>query len=495
MKKIKKTLALSLALAMGLSLAACGKDEDDKTTAAPATTAPATEAATTEAPATEAASTEAASTEAPSTETPANTDLDLSNEGKVLNIYAWNEEFKSRLTDHYPGYTEVDATHGKIGDIDVVWTIVPSEGGAYQSNLDQTLLNIEDMPADEKPDIFLVEADYAGKYVNTDFTMDVAALGITDAEISNQYKYTQDVMRDSNGVLKGLSWQACPAVLIYNRKIAKEVFGSDDPATVQEYVKDWDTYLDTANKLKEAGYKVTATAVDTYRVFSNNVSSPWVVNNTINIDESLLKWVEMSKKEVEAGETTTQGLWTPDWEKGFWKTPGDVFCYFGPAWLINFCMKAGEADAIATDGGWGATVGPQRFFWGGTWITAVNGTDNPVLAADIMRQMTTNKDVMLDIVKKDSDFVNYKSAMEAAIGDDSFGFSVLGGQNAFDMFCEGADMIDLSNIGYYDQTCNEEFQNAMNQYMDPENTTITTMDEALAAFYKAVETKHPELSH
>ena len=56
-------------------------------------------------------------------------------------------------------------------------------------------------------------------------------------------------------------------------------------------------------------------------------------------------------------------------------------------------------------------------------------------------------------------------------------------------------MIDLSNIGYYDQTCNEEFQNAMNQYMDPENTTITTMDEALAAFYKAVETKHPELSH
>ena len=27
-------------------------------------------------------------------------------EGKVLNIYCWNEEFKSRLTDHYPGYEE-----------------------------------------------------------------------------------------------------------------------------------------------------------------------------------------------------------------------------------------------------------------------------------------------------------------------------------------------------------------------------------------------------
>ena len=35
-------------------------------------------------------------------------------EGKVLNIYCWNEEFKTRLTDHYPDYKEVDATHGKI---------------------------------------------------------------------------------------------------------------------------------------------------------------------------------------------------------------------------------------------------------------------------------------------------------------------------------------------------------------------------------------------
>ena len=31
-------------------------------------------------------------------------------EGKVLNIYCWNEEFKSRITAHYPGYEEVDAS-------------------------------------------------------------------------------------------------------------------------------------------------------------------------------------------------------------------------------------------------------------------------------------------------------------------------------------------------------------------------------------------------
>lgn len=56
--------------------------------------------------------------------------------GKVLNIYCWNEEFKSRITAHYPDYQEVDATHGKIGDVDVVWNITPNDDNAYQNNLD-----------------------------------------------------------------------------------------------------------------------------------------------------------------------------------------------------------------------------------------------------------------------------------------------------------------------------------------------------------------------
>ena len=54
----------------------------------------------------------------------------LKDDGKVLNIYCWNEEFKSRITAHYPDYKEVDATHGKIGDVDVVWNITPSDDNA-----------------------------------------------------------------------------------------------------------------------------------------------------------------------------------------------------------------------------------------------------------------------------------------------------------------------------------------------------------------------------
>ena len=184
----------------------------------------------------------AATDEAAQATEAAASDASASDEGKVLNIYCWNEEFKSRVTDHYPGYTEVDATTGTIGDVTVKWNITPNDDNAYQNNLDATLLKQADAAADDKIDIFLVEADYALKYVDTDYTMAVTDLGITDEDLSKQYQYTKDVVTDSNGVLKGVSWQGCPGVLFYNRDAAKAVLGSDDPSEVQNYVKDWDTF-------------------------------------------------------------------------------------------------------------------------------------------------------------------------------------------------------------------------------------------------------------
>ena len=428
---------------------------------------------------------------APVTET-AGTDAETgtSDEGKVLNIYCWNEEFKSRLEDHYPGYTIVDGTTGTIGDVTVKWNITPNDDNAYQNNLDATLLKQADAAADDKIDLFLVEADYALKYVDTDYTMAVKDLGITDADLADQYQYTKDIVTDSNGVLKGVSWQGCPGVLFYNREAAKEVLGSDDPADVQEYVKDWDTFNDTAAKLKDAGYKITSSANDSYRVYSNNVSSKWVTDGKITIDDNIMKWVDDSKELVDAGETSTAELWSDDWKKGFYPD-GKVFCYFGPAWLVNFSMAAEDEGSIANLGGWGATQGPQGFFWGGTWICAANGTDNPSLVKDIMLQMTTNADIMKDIVVADDDFVNNKTTMEAMAEDTSYSSKVLGGQNPLAMYCAGVDGLDLSNLSAYDQGCNEEFQNAMKNYFEGN----ATKDEALDLFYKAVEEKYPELTH
>ena len=351
--------------------------------------------------------------------------------------------------------------------------------------------------ADDKIDIFLVEADNALKYVDTDYTAPVKDLGITDADLSKQYQYTKDIVTDSKGVLKGVSWQGCPGVLFYNREAAKDVLGTDDPDEVQNYVCDWDTFNDTAAKMQAKGYKMISSVNDTYRVYSNNVSSKWVEDGKVQVDDNIMKWVDDSKKLVDAKEAGTFDMWSDDWSKGFYPD-GKVFCYFGPAWLVNFSMAADTEGSIGYNGGWGAAQGPQGFFWGGTWICAAQDTDNASLVKDIMLKMTTDDDVMKDIVLDDDDFVNNNTVMNG-LADGSikakdgkeYSSKILGGQNPLSMYCAGVETLDLSNISAYDQGCNEEFQKAMKNYFEGK----ATKDEALELFYKGVTEKYPELTY
>ena len=193
---------------------------------------------------------------------------------------------------------------------------------------------------------------------------------------------------------------------------------------------------------------------------------------------------------VEKKAENTYDLWGDDWAKGK-KPEGKIFCYFGPAWFFNFCLDADQDGTIANQGGWGFCEGPQSYYWGGTWICAASGTDNPALVKDIILTMTTDKNVLKEIAMADSDCVNSKSVLADLSGSDDGNIALLGGQNPYAELAKGAEGIDLSNISPYDQGCNEEFQAAMKNYFEGN----ASKEEALEQFYKGVEEKYPELSH
>lgn len=474
----KRTLSLILATAMVAgSLVGCGGNTSASSSSAPAQE-PAAEAET---PAAEA---EAAS---------------AADDASIVNIYCWNNEFPNRMMDHYPGFEANDPADstkgGKIGDKVINFIVTDNKDNMYQNKLDEALSAQATAADKDKVDIFLIEADYAMKYTDPEVNvaMPLDELGITDADLSKQFQYTKDVVTDADGKIRGSSWQACSGGLIFNREIAKQVLGSDDLETVQAAVADWDAFNATAQKMKDAGYKIVATVNDTFRVYSNNVSGKWVQDGKIVVDDNVKKWADDSKALVDAGMTTTNDMWSDDWSKGF-QAPGDVFCYFGPAWLINFSMGADPSKeddgSIAHAGGWGLVNGPQGFYWGGTWICAAQGTDNADVVKDIILNMTTNDDIMKDIAVKDSDCVNNKDVLTALATDETFGNAILGGQNPYQMLSDGAEKIDLSNLSEYDQACVEEYQNAMKNFFDGN----ATYEEALAQFFTAVGEKHPELA-
>lgn len=399
-------------------------------------------------------------------------------EGKVLNIYVWNDEFSARFNDYYKSKLPADVT--------VNFVQTPNADNAYQNKLDEVLLGQDKAAADDKVDIFLVEADYALKYVDTPYTLDVKKdIGLTDADLANQFKYTKDIMTDSKGNLKGVSWQGCPGGFIYRRSYAKEVLGTDDPAEVQKALDNWDLFNGVAAKMKANGYFMLSGFDDAFRVFSDNVTTPWVKGNKIVIDPQINKWIAQTKEYTDKGYNNRANLWSAESTQGM-MADGKVFGYFAPAWFIDFCMPHDEGSAF---GDWAFCKGPQGFSWGGTWICGAAGSDNVALIKDIMLTLTCNADVMAQLAMDMGDFANNEPAMRKVAASD-YKNEFLGGQNHMALFIDSAASIDKSCMSAYDQGMNEKLQAAMADYYNDK----VTLDEAWDNFYTAVLELYPNLS-
>ena len=416
-------------------------------------------------------------------------------EGSVINIYSWNDEFRQRLEAVYPEVKETskDGTVTTLNDgTEIHWIINPNQDGVYQQKLDEALMNQADASADDKVDIFLSETDYVYKYTDAaaDVAMPLTDLGIDpDKDLADQYDFTKTTASDADGVQRGSTWQCCPGLLVYRRDIAKDVFGTDDPEEVGEKMKDWDTAKATAEELKAKGYYTFASYADTFRLYGNSISQPWVEDGstTINVDQQIMNWIKDSKEWLDAGylNKTVKGQWNDDWNKSM-GSESKVFAFLFPAWGIDFTLNP---NWDGEDGEWAVTNPPQEYNWGGSYIHAATGTDNPEHAKDIILALTGNKDNLLKISKDYSDFTNTKSGMQEAAKDDSFASDFLGGQNPFKYFSPVAENIKIAPLSAYDQGCVELIQNAFSDYFQGQ----VDYDKAKSNFETAIKERYPEI--
>ena len=418
-------------------------------------------------------------------------------EGKVINIYSWNNEFKERVEAVYSEVAETskDGTVTTLKDgTEIHWIVNPNQDGVYQQKLDEALLKQAEASADEKVDIFLSETDYVNKYTDADadVAMPLKNLGIDpETDLADQYAFTKVTASDVNGVQRGSTWQCCPGLLVYRRDIAKDVFGTDDPETVGEKVKDWDTMKVTAGELKAKGYFTFASYADTFRLYGNSIAEPWVKpgENIICVDQQIMNWVNDSKEWLDAGylDKTVKGQWNADWNQAMGSS-SKVFAFLFPAWGIDFTLKPNWDGEM---GMWGVTNPPQEYNWGGSYVHACVGTDNPQHVKEIILAVTANKENLLKISKDFSDFTNTQTSMQQAAKDDeNFSSEFLGGQNAFKYFAPVAENIVMAPLSPYDQGCVELIQNNFSDYLQGQ----VDFDKAKANFETAILERYPEIT-
>lgn len=418
-------------------------------------------------------------------------------EGKVINIYCWNDEFRERVEAVYPEVeeTSADGTVTTLKDgTEIHWTVNPNQDGVYQDKLDEALMKQADASADDKIDIFLSETDYVNKYTDAeaDVAMPLTDLGINpETDLADQYDFTKITASDAEGVQRGSTWQCCPGLLVYRRDIAKEVFGTDDPAAVGEKTKDWDTMKTTAAELKEKGYYTFSSYADTFRLYGNSISQSWGVSGepTITVDPQITQWVSDSKEWLDAGyvDKNIKGQWNDDWNKAM-SSNSKVFAFLFPAWGTDFTLSPNWDGA---EGAWAVTTPPQEYNWGGSYLHACTGTDNPKHVKGIIMSVTANKDNLIKISKDYSDFTNTKSGMqEASVADEEFASDFLGGQNPFVYYAPVAENIQMAPLSMYDQGCVELIQNAFSDYLQG----VVDYDKAKANFETAIKVRYPEIT-
>lgn len=406
----------------------------------------------------------------------------LTDDGKEIVIASWNNEFEDMMNDFY--LKDHPLPEG------ITFKFINTGGSeTYQEKIDNLL------DGDDVIDIFLMEADYAKKYVNGDHVVPLADLGIKDSELENQYAYTKDVVRNSKGKIVGSSWQAAPGLFIYRRSLAEKFLGTSDPAEVQEKVKDWDAFIATAkviNEQSEGKTKMVTSINDIWQVLRTVRSAPWVKNNKLTIDDTPMFFMDLAKTLTDEKLVAEYEPWGTEWNAAVGND--DVFGYFGSTWFIQWTMVANSSGkpapaegepanetgpGIGTYGDWAAIAGPQAYYWGGTWLAVTPKCDNKTIVADIIRYFTVKEDSMKKYSLASYDYVNNDKAIQSII-DDGYSFDFLGGQDHYSLFKEAAAKIDTKAMSAYDQVANNAFLEQVEKYVQG---TIDK-DKALEEFKK-----------
>lgn len=361
---------------------------------------------------------------------------------------------------------------------DVPYEIQLYSGNDYMQKLDAVLAS----DSAEHPDIISAEVSYGKRYISTvNATTSLYNIGIDEEELSVLTPAVIDFMRDENGEPMGVSWQVTPGGLFYRRSIAEKYFGVKTPEEFQKLVCDWDTFTETAQKLKELSgneVKMIATCDDFLNPFLNGSrTQSWVVDDQLVIDDAVDELMNMTKEFYDNGYTQETAHWSTGWYQTL--VEDKTLCYLLPTWGLNYQLEPNctAADGTTSYGDWGIVQPPVPYTWGGTWLLNTSKDDaKSENIAKIMRYIIS-EEFQVAYAQDTGDFVSNISAQQKVSETCSSEF--LNGQNHYEVFAAVAASVNPEIQSEYDGTIQGFLQNAaLTPYMQGE----LEKDEAIDAF-------------
>ena len=409
----------------------------------------------------------------------------------VINVWSFSDEVPSMIQQYINMHPELD--------YQLNTTIIASTDGAYQPALDAALMS----GGADAPDIYIAESAFVHKYTQGDAAFLAAPyedLGIdtNKLESSQIASYSVEVgTRPADGKLVALSYEGTGGAFIYRRSIAMEVWGTDDPAVIQEKIGgssgSWDNFFAAAEDLKEKGYVIVSDLGDLWRAVENSAETPWIVDGSLNIDPKREEFLDIAKRLTDGGYHNGHPEWQNEWMTDM-NGDSNVFGFFGPSWLINYTLVPSSGDDLYTPeregsyGDWAVCLPPVGFFWGGTWILANADTEKTEAVKNIIEWITLDDSETglqsmwakgeIDIQYGTANSVISGSVLESVDNEHSF----LSGQDMYDVFAQANQLANGYNLSSQDETLTYLWKEQVRAYAEG----TKSRDEALADFRENV---------
>lgn len=408
----------------------------------------------------------------------------------VINLYSISSEVPNSIGDFMDQHPDMAEKYTvKCGYCN-------NDYQAYEIWLNQSLASAE------APDLYVAESDYILPYVTGDlasYALPYADL-IDDFDAKLEYAelapYSVEIGTNLDGDVVALGYQSTAGAMIYRRSIAKDVFGTDDPDEIEKIfgggTQKWDKFMEAADKLKDKGYATVSGLPDIWSVFETSAQTPWIVDNTLNIDPSRQEYVDIAKKLIEGGYTNDTWSWGTAWYADM-KDEGErrVFCWFGPAWLYNWVIGA-NVYGSSVDGDYAICQSPVGFWWGGASVfcnKSVLGTEKAEFCAAFLEWLTLETSEIgfqyswangiSPITAGCPDAVTSGKVMDISDGS----CDLLGEQDPFMVLVEAASQTTAKGVCVWDSEINPVFDDLVSLYAHG----YYTEDEMWEEFYLTIE--------
>ncbi|MBE7069354.1 MAG: extracellular solute-binding protein [Ruminococcaceae bacterium] len=383
--------------------------------------------------------------------------------GKLV-IWSYNDDLRTLLDAYSP-----------VKDYEYV--VIPRE--EYNFRLGAAL------ESGEAPDMFVCDGDSVRSYADTDRTLSINTIGITNKACSDMYDYTLRMACDSSGNIKGLAWEMAPSAVFYQKSVAQQYLGFSEPSQVSNSFSSWATFLTSARKISrdsDGNARIIAGTEELFKSYMSSRSTSWKIDGKLNVDSTAEAYLGFARTVSTEKLAFGYANGSDEWKAGMRNKT--VLSYWGPLSLARSGDLALDPTAASkanpTSGDWGMVAAPGAYSSGGTWIMVSSSCDMRRSCADIMQAVCCDQGNLRDMLAGGKiDFVNSRTVINAAASDERYEFTWLGGQNPYAVLGPVAEKIDVGKTGGDDTVIENIFSRIVTVYSEG---GIKTVNDAKAMF-------------